>query len=176
MTSSVKLILQKILVYGIAAVILAVLQTAFFANLRIFGAVPNLMLGAVIAISFYEKEKGGAIAGIAIGFFIDALGGMWLAFSPLFFMLCGYICGFLANRVFDRSIISFAMLGSASSACASIITFIYLAFVYGNYNVISVFGKIIIPEFFCTAIFSFLSFFLIRRGAKFFYTKKDIKR
>lgn len=97
---------KKSLVWGIWMFFLAVLQTSFFSVFRVFGAVPDLVLPAVIAIAVYDRERMGTIAGIMGGYIADAVGGVGLSLSPLVYMLCGCLVALLAYSVLRRDFFS----------------------------------------------------------------------
>ncbi|MEE0970012.1 MAG: hypothetical protein U0M06_11635 [Clostridia bacterium] len=93
---------KKSAVWGVWLFLLALLQTSFFSVIRPFGAVPELVLPAVIAIGIYDKERTGAIAGIVGGYMIDAVGGVGLSLSPPIYMLCGAVSALLVYSVLNR--------------------------------------------------------------------------
>ena len=57
-------IVGKGIVCALLILLCALLQTTLFARFRPFGAIPDLMLSAVIAISLLEGEKWGAVTGL----------------------------------------------------------------------------------------------------------------
>lgn len=97
---------KKSLVWGIWMFFLAIVQTSFFSVFRVFGAVPDLILPAVIAIAVYDRERMGTIAGIMGGYISDAIGGTGLSLSPPVYMMCGCLVALLAYSVLRRDIFS----------------------------------------------------------------------
>ncbi len=147
-------LLKKSIIWGIWLFLVAIIQTSFFSVWRPFGAVPELVLPAVIAIAIYDRERMGTIAGIMGGYIIDALGGVGLSLSPLLYMLCGAITALLAYSVFRRDFLSwlicslFALLISGS---ASIIN--AYAETGGRYfSFSSILTRLILPGFFSSII------------------------
>lgn len=176
MSAHAKIILQKTLVYGVAVIILAIFQTAFFSRFDLFGATPDIMLGAVMAIAMFEGERAGAAAGIGAGFFIEALGGVGLSILPVFYMICGAVCGLLCIRTFSRGPFSFIVFALAANAARAMVTLIYISFFWGNYSLIDAFGNILIPEYFSSVAFSLLPFIVIRLLAKIFHRTRELNR
>ncbi len=122
-------LLKKSVAWGIWLLLLAVLQTSFFSVFRPFGAVPNTVLSAVVAIAVYDRERMGSIAGVLGGVLIDSLGSVGLSFSPLAFLLCGSLTALLCGTVMNRGFVSFAIcslvsfiLSSALSAISALLT------------------------------------------------------
>lgn len=105
-STSWQTLLRKSVVWGIWLFLLAVLQTSFFSVIRVFGAVPDLVLPAVITIAVYDRERMGTVAGIMGGYIADAIGGTGLSLSPLVYMLCGIIVALLAYSVLRRDFFS----------------------------------------------------------------------
>ena len=68
-------VLWRVLISAGLLIFFALLQTTIFARFRPFGAVPDLMLPLVIAIGMTEREKWGAVFGVAAAFVIESLGG-----------------------------------------------------------------------------------------------------
>jgi rod shape-determining protein MreD len=66
---------------------LALLQTSFLVHLNFMGAIPNLVLMAVILINFFEDsdKKFGLVCGFLGGVFLDAFSGN---FFGLFALIC----------------------------------------------------------------------------------------
>ena len=78
----------------------ALLQTTLFTRFQPFGAVPDLMLPLVVAVSMIAREKWGAVTGLAAAFIIESLGGASVTILSLLYMPVGYICGLLTVYYF----------------------------------------------------------------------------
>lgn len=79
--------------YFLLVVSLVVLQTAVFPSLRVFGAVPDLLLVATIAVAYERGAETGAVFGFAAGLSIDCFLSSPLGVSALAFSLVGYGVG-----------------------------------------------------------------------------------
>ena len=83
--------------YFLVILSLVVLQTALFPHLRVFGAVPDLLLVATAAVGYERGAEGGAVFGFVSGLAIDC----FLA-SPLG-VDAGAVTGFSAGGVCKSS-------------------------------------------------------------------------
>ena len=78
-----------------------VLQTSFFPQLGLFGAVPDLVLILTCGVAFYLGPTDGATFGLVGGIMIEGLGGYGLALAPLFYMAMGLGFGVLSMKAFS---------------------------------------------------------------------------
>ncbi len=76
--------------YFLLVVTLVVLQTALFPSLRLWGAAPDLLLVATIAVAYERGPQTGAIFGFVAGLAIDCFLSSPLGVSALAFTLVGY--------------------------------------------------------------------------------------
>lgn len=76
------------------------LQTSFFPQLGLFGAVPDLVLILVCGAAFYLGPVDGAMLGLVGGIIIEGLAGFGLALSPLLYLLIGVLFGALSIKMF----------------------------------------------------------------------------
>lgn len=79
--------------YFLLVVSLVVLQTALFPSLRIFGAVPDLLLVATVAVAYERGAETGAVFGFVAGIAIDCFLSSPMGVSALAFSLTGYAVG-----------------------------------------------------------------------------------
>ena len=96
-------ILARLIVCVLLLVFFALLQTTVFARFRPFGAIPDLMLPLCIAVGMTEREKWGAVFGIAAAFVIESLGGATVSVLAPLYMLAGYLAGILTVEYFRDS-------------------------------------------------------------------------
>lgn len=176
MSVNTRTVLQKAMIYGGAIAILAIFQTAFFSRFPLFGATPDLMLSATLAVAMFEGERAGCVAGIGAGFFIEAIGSVGLSLLPLFYMISGAVCGLLCLRAFSRGPITFFLFALSAYAARAMVTLIYISFLWGNFNILDAIAKILVPEYFSSVIFSLLSFVVIRLLAKIFHRTRELDR
>lgn len=79
--------------YFLLVVTLVVLQTALFPSLRVWGAAPDLLLVATIAVAYERGPQTGAVFGFVGGLAIDCFLASPLGVSALAFTLVGYAVG-----------------------------------------------------------------------------------
>ncbi|MBQ8004932.1 MAG: hypothetical protein IJ303_01300 [Clostridia bacterium] len=159
-----QVIFKKSAVWGVWLFLLAIIQTSFFSVFRIFGAVPDLVLPAVLTIAIYDRERAGIIAAISGGYIADALGAVGLSLSPLIYMLCACAAALLAYSVLRRDFLSWLIcltFSSIISLSASLISAFALtgsaAFSFGH-----VFTRLILPGFFASIIMGAPVYFLTK--------------
>lgn len=142
--------------------VFALLQTTLFARFRLFGAVPDLMLPLVVAISMIAREKWGAASGIAAAFIIESLGGASVTILALLYMPVGYICGLLTVYCFrDGPAVRALYIGAASMA-KGLFTLLILVVSKPSVSLPGAFLYAVIPEFFVTVLFAFLPFLAVK--------------
>ncbi len=170
-------VIRKTTVWGVLLFLLAVVQTGFFARLALifpYGAVPDLMLAAVIAIAIFDSERAGAIAGIAAGVIIGALGGTGLNLLPIVYLLCGYVCGIWSTMSLSANFPSWCVYMLAGGIARGIATLVEIAFSYADYDFFAVLRQTLFPEFTATVLLSPLIYLLVRRVALFFNRRLKI--
>jgi len=134
----------------------ALLQTTLFARFKPFGAVPDLMLPLVVAISMIAREKWGAVSGLAAAFIIESLGGSTVTILSLLYMPAGYICGLLTVYYFRDGLAVRAMYTGATAMAKGLFTLLILVLSKPSVSLPGAFLYAIIPEFFATVLFAFL--------------------
>lgn len=176
MSAHAKTILQKAAIYGAVIIFLAILQTSFFSRFNFFGATPDLMLAAVMAVAMFEGEKAGCVAGIGAGFLIDALGSVGLSVLPVFYMLCGAAAGLLCIRTFSRGPFSFIIFALVGYLARTFVTLMNMSFFWESFSLPSAIGDVLAPEYLSSVIFALLGFIAIRMPAKLFHRTKELNR
>ena len=90
-----------------------VFQVELFSDLRVFGVMPELLLGAAIAGGWAAGPERGAVIGFSAGMLYDLYLPTPLALSALTYLLIGYAVGLLSADVAEsgerplRRIVSF---------------------------------------------------------------------
>ena len=89
--------------YFLVILSLVVLQTALFPELRVFGAGPDLLLVATIAVAYERGPEAGAVFGFVGGLAIDCFLSSPLGVSALAFSLVGYGVGLFQSGLLRTS-------------------------------------------------------------------------
>lgn len=161
-------VVWRILRYAVLTFFIVMLETVVLP--RIFpGALPDLMLSAVIAAAMGEDERIAALFGAFGGFFLDAAGTTGLSLSPLYYMLTGYVFGVLIRFWLRRNFLSYLIFtGCAAFLTRPVVTYILLQFSQPDTPLYRAVSDILLPEAFLTVLFSpllYLAVFLPLRGA-----------
>lgn len=170
-------ILRKTLIWGVTLFLFAILQTSLVARIAEaipHGAVPDLLLAAVVAIAIFDGERTGAVAGIAAGFFAGALGGTGLNLLPVCYMLCAYTCGIWSTMSLSANFPSWCVYMLASGAARAAVTLVGIALTYTGYALIPAAAEVLLPEFIATLLLSPLVYFPVRRIALLFNRRLKI--
>ena len=144
-------VLKRVLLYSILFLLLISAQSAFFANLHICPATPDLLLGAVVAIILIDSKKTGAIAAICAGVLTDAIGGSGYSLAPVCFLLLAGVVSVFSEKmlpVFSSYLILLipAVIMKAAYTCLCI----YAS--YGSLPLAYTAKNILLPEAICTFV------------------------
>lgn len=156
-----RLLARRIIIFGLVAFFLGIAQCSFFARLRPFGAVPDIMLGSLCAIIMLDNRKSGAVYAVAAGYFIDAIGAVLPSFSPLFYLLCVVCIGKISEKMMPR-FVSFAVLMLPAVVLRALFTCVNMCIVAGDVPAWSVLLSTVLPEMLCTFVFCLPVYFLIK--------------
>lgn len=128
--------------------------------LDIFGQNPAFTFAYVTAIGFLLGEKVGGVFGLCAGILLDAIGGVGFSLVPIFYMLAGYLCGYMLKTFLRKNFLSYLIYASVAGLAKIIYTMLRFALRTQSFNIIKIFTGIMIPEFFafivCTPIIYFL--------------------
>ena len=144
-------------VYVIVTIILAVIQTCGF---ELFGCSVAFILSLVCSVGFVFGEKEGAALGLFGGFVCDCLGTVGFSILPLFYMLCGYICGIMIKWFLSRNLPSFVIYCLIVGILREGVTFLYYMLYSENFRFFETVIKVLIPEYFAFVLFSPLMYLL----------------
>ena len=142
--------------------LLAVLQVTVFAKISVFGATPDLMLCAVLGVSFFLGRYAGAITGIGAGFLIEAMGSTGISLLPLFYLLLGYLAGHYARVIVPKRLTAYLIYLLPALLLRAGITLTYICLSYESFNVIRILLSTLLPEAAETALFGAILYFPIR--------------
>ncbi len=153
--------LKRILIYGILILLLGCAQCAFFPMLDFVPVTPDLILAMLVAIALLDSQQSAAVTAVISGFFVDAIGGGALAFSPLIYLLTVLIVSFLSAKVL-KSFPSFLLLMLPALLCRGIATYLCIFISQRALPALWVFADVLLPELICTALCSVPIYFLLK--------------
>ena len=159
--SSRQLFLRRAIVFSPVIFLLAVAECSFFAQLSFLPAVPDLMLGTVVAVAMLDSQKSAAVCGIGAGFVVDALGASGFSLSPVFYMLCGALSAMLAKKMLS-SFLSFTVQLAIFSAVKTLFTLANLLYISTKISFYSVLWGILLPELLCTFVICLPIYIIIK--------------
>ncbi len=162
---------KKIVVYSVFLTVL-IIFTSFIQALGVtlFGAIPAVTLAAVCAIGFILGERFGAIFGIFSGIILDYVSSEGISFTPILYMLCGYLCGAAVGWFLSKNFPSFLVYGAIAGVIREIFTLTYIGLFSRNFAFSDIILKILIPEYFAyivciiPAYFAVLGIYLLFKG------------
>ncbi len=144
----------KHIVYAITGILLILMQISFFPQIKPFGASPDILIVAVFAVAMFENERLGAIFGLAVGFVVEAAGGVGISLLPLVYMLVGYICGIVATEYYKRSFVLFLIFDACILLVRMFTTLLYIVFTWSVVDISVVLPQVLIPEALSTLVIS----------------------
>lgn len=131
-----------------------VLQTTLFSKIRLLGVVPDLCFGTLLLISFFCGKEAGAVTGIAAGFAVEAIGSVGISLLPVFYLFCGYVCGYFTRAMVPRRFGAFAAVLGAAVPVRGAITLVYICLTYDKVRLIQILIHTVLPEMLVTAAFA----------------------
>lgn len=172
--SSRSAITRRILIYGILFFILGIAQCSFFSGLSFLNAIPDIVMGAVVAISLLDSQKTAVVCGIGAGALIDALGGSGISLSPVFFMIIAIVCSEIAKKMLPNFLSWLIILIPAVAIRASF-TLLNILLSFEGTLFSSVLKSILLPEALLTFIISLPIFFMVKLCVKIADAKNKFK-
>ena len=136
---------------AVLLLLLSVIQLSFFGRFRILGAIPDLMIAAVLCIGYFTGPYTGAVSGIGAGFLIDTLGTAGISVLPLCYLFEGYLAGYYARRVPTRGFLHYLIFLAVTLVYRAAITLICAWIGYDSLS-LSLLTKAVLPEMLGTAL------------------------
>jgi len=115
----------------LVVVMLVVIQTTVFPHLRVFGAMPDLLLLATIAVAYEDGPDTGAIFGFSSGLALDLFLSSPLGCSALSFAIVGYLVGVFQGGMLRPSGWVAPALGGIGGLAGNVI-FVVVASIAGD--------------------------------------------
>lgn len=134
----------------------AVLQTSVFGKLTYIGAVPDIMLGIVTCIAFFNGRHHGAITGLAAGALIECIASTGVVLTPLFYMFFGYVAGHYARAVQPKRFVAYLFYLMFALFLRAGLTVLYACLTYQNIHLLQILLHAVLPEMLTTAIMGVL--------------------
>ncbi len=156
-----RLLLRRLIVYGIAIFLIGVLQCSFFSRLAPFGSTPDLILCALCAIALLDNKKAALVCSIAAGYFIDALGAVAPSFSALFYLVAVTVAILIGEKLIPK-LLSFLLLMLPMLAIRGVGTYLALWISAEKLPTLSVLPSVILPELLSTLTLCVPIYFLIK--------------
>ena len=144
-----------------------ILQTTFFARVRLFGAVPDLCFVTLILVSYFCGREVGAITGIAAGFAVEALGSTGISILPVIYLFCGYVCGHFTRAILPKRFTAYLTVLAAAIPVRMAITFVYVCINYSTIHLLDILSHMILPEAAVTFLFALILYYPVKLICKF---------
>ena len=144
---------------GILLIFLATLQVSFFPYVRLLGGIPDLMIVAVLCLSYFSGRYMGAVTGIAAGFLIDAIGSTGVVILPICYLFLGYLVGHYARILGHNGFVSYLLYLGITLLYRAVITVLLACMSYSTVNLIKILIYSVLPEALTTAIWGCIMFF-----------------
>ena len=147
---------------GAVLFVLCVVQTTVCGRWKLFGAVPDLMLCAVVLIGYCRGREAGAIAGIAAGVMTAMLGSVGVTVEPVFYLVVGYVSGWFARAVYPKGLRTYAVFLAAALPLCAVRTVIQACLTHSNPHLAMLLVYAVLPELGGTAIMGLVLFYPLR--------------
>ena len=90
------------IVLGLIGIILAyVAQSSIFVNLKLAGAIPDLLIIIVMMTAFVRGRGAGMFMGLFSGLLIDFAIGDFIGMYAFIYLIAGYFAGY-SNKIYNK--------------------------------------------------------------------------
>ena len=120
----------KWILYGLWAVLLFAIQSAYAERMMLFGIKPNLMPFLVCAAAVWEGGKKGAWFGFFVGLLCDAFHTTSAGFYPLLYFACGYGAGKLSETHISANFVTASLFGAISSVIVNFLQYVIFHMIF----------------------------------------------
>lgn len=128
------------------------LQTAVFPYLEIAGVVPDLLMIITVAAGYQMGKLPGMWTGMVCGLLLDVTSSGVLGVYALFFLLIGYLNGFLKEYYVANDTLLPLLLLAVSELCFSALVYVFEFLIRGKLNVLFYLRRIMLPRVLYTAV------------------------
>ena len=160
------LFLRKVFIYIVIIFVASLLQTSFLAVIHPFGAVPDLVLLAVLGAGYFRGAQIGGIFGVASGVVAYAMGDIGTAFLPLLYALVGVAAGILVDSFFAGKFAVWCLYTAGAAAVKGVYSLVCAVIFSGELQLWAVIFKTLVPEFVGTLILGMALYLPIKRLSK----------
>lgn len=167
---SQKNILKLRLINVFLFIILFAIQYNGIFNLKIFTASPVLPLALLVAICMFCSELTGAITGLVLGIFTDAVASTPQGFNAIVFCVLGLSLVLIIKHLFNNNILSAFVLCALAALCYFTLRWIFcLAFPLSFTENLTYLMRTAFPSCLYTAVFIIPFYYLEKKLYKRFY-------
>ncbi len=153
-------LLWRVACYGLLILVLAAAECSFFARLRFLPAAPDLLLGAVVAVSLLDHRRASAVFAIAAGLVLDAVGGVGIPLTALIYWLIALLAGGLGEKMLPRygSFLALLVPSILAREAWGLLEILLLR----SGGVKSALLEVLLPDAAITAVFALPLYFLVK--------------
>lgn len=167
--------IARIAIYSALLFVLAVAESSFFGSLAILPATPDLILGLLTVVAVTDTRETAAITAIIGGVMADAICGVGIYLSPLFYFALVLILHPFAKKMM-RSYLSWLTLFPVALVFRAAYT-LGRAYLFGaDLGFTEILRYAVLPEVICTAIFSLVLYPLVTLCARLTQGKRGISQ
>lgn len=156
--------LKRTLIYSALLFFAAVAESSFFGSLDILPATPDLVLGILTVIAVTDTREVAAVSAIVGGVIVDAICGVGIYLSPLFYFILVLLLYPLAKKML-RSYLSWLALLPLALLLRALFT-LGRAYLFGGFGIVEILRFAVLPEAILTALFSLALYPLVLLAAR----------
>lgn len=145
---------MRIISISLILVITNILQSTYFQQFRIRGAIPNFYIMIIVSFALLRGSKEGAIVGFFAGLLQDIYFGTSIGFYALMGMYVGYFCGKLNKNFYRESFLLPLVLTIFSTLLYEFTVYVFTYLVRGRVQILYFLNNIILPEVVYTGVIS----------------------
>lgn len=153
--------LKRIFICAGIILVCFLLETTILPKLALASVIPNTLIIVTSSFGFMRGKEEGILVGFSCGLLKDILCGNLIGFYALIYMLIGYGNGFFKQVFYDEDIKLPLGLISASEILYSLVIYVCLFMLKGDFQFGYYFSHIIMPELVYTILVTLVLYQII---------------
>lgn len=153
--------MKRKIITGVFIIAALLLQSTVFGRLSFAGIRPNLLIVITASLGFMRGRKEGMAVGFVCGLLADVLWGELIGFYALIYTVIGYLNGTFRRLFYEDDIKLPLLLIGISDLIYSVIVYVCLFMLQGDFDFSFFLTHVILPELVYTILITLVLYQII---------------